>query len=215
MSALDPRRDRPSPGARVRAGIRVLAWTAPVALLLTFSPQIGAGAHAEAQQAAPGADESGALPAEMSMVARPVAFLSHQREISYPMEFVWPTAIRYLKVDRQYEVSEKDRDSGYVLFNFPHGSTSGTGSLEMLETTDVSGRKAVRLMVSTSNGPAHLPHTLAEGILAKLRAERGQPAPPPPSSPADPPKKDEGDKDQGGGESPQDQPWLLHPNGDE
>jgi hypothetical protein len=164
----------------------VLAWTAPVALLL-FLPQAQL-AQDEARQA-PKADSP--EPA-MTMVARPVAFLSHQRTLSYPFEQVWPTAIRYLAVDRQYTVGTRDPEAGYMLFDYKTaGGSQGSGSLEMIRTSDAAGRSSVQLMISTGNGPSHLPHTLAEGIAKKVRSERGSPAQPPtPKEPKDPPKQD-------------------------
>ena len=123
--------------------------------------------------------------------------LSHARVLPYPMEQVWPTALRYLRVDRGYTLVDRDAEAGYVLFDFPAGpigdgsaSTGGEeeirvgrGSLELLATVDASGRPSVKVQVSTDAGPTHLPHAIAEGLAAKLKSERGQPAPPPPRAP--------------------------------
>lgn len=131
--------------------------------------------------------------------ARPLALLENRRVISYPMQHAWPTAIRYLKVDRGFEVDDHDREAGYMLFTFPlPGKRTGSGSLEMFETEDSSGRPSVSIAVNTGAGPVHLPHAILDGIAAKLRAERGQPAaPPPPSEKPDenPPEQDDPNDD--------------------
>lgn len=175
--------------ARTRTALGVLAWTAPLALLLFLPETALKRAQASEVEASP-------EPA-MGMIARPLAFLSHQRVLSYPFEQVWPTAIRYLAVERKYVLTARDPDAGYMMFEFTTtGGNKGTGSLEMFRTTDAAGRLGVNLMVSTGNGPTHLPHTLAQGIAKKVRAERGSPAKPP-AAPGeknkDPPK--DGQKD--------------------
>lgn len=207
-----------SRGARLRAGLRVLAWTAPVALVFALPNALTSDTNTRQathfRTPAPSLEALSATRAADTavMVARPIAFLSHQRELSYPFKQVWPTAIRYLKVDRKYKLTDKDQDAGYIMFEFPHGPNgTGAGSLELLPSKDASGRDAVKVMISTSNGPAHLPHTLGEGLTAKIKNERGQPAPPPPSSPPQGDKPNEGDKEQ---PKEDDDSWILYPNGD-
>ncbi len=122
--------------------------------------------------------------------------LHHDRVLSYPASEVWPAALRYLRVDRGYALVDRDRDAGFILFDFPIGSDAhapGRGSVELVETEDMAGRAAVSLRVSTDAGPSHLPHAIAEGLAAKLRSERGQPAPPPKPTPPDAPTRPEPD----------------------
>ena len=115
--------------------------------------------------------------------------MSHRRVIPYPMEYVWPTTIRYLRVDRGYSIVDRDQESGYVLFEFPSGRDGkGTGSVEAFATEDDAGRPSVNVNVSTTDGPSYLPNTIAEGIAEKLREERGQPARPPKKTPEPPPE---------------------------
>jgi hypothetical protein len=136
--------------------------------------------------------------------AAPAAlFLKHQRQVSYPFDQVWPTAVRYLRVERGYEIADRDKDSGYIVFTFEHGSNSANGSVEFLSDLDDQGRTSVTMISSTSRGPSHLPFAILDGIAIKLREERGQPAPPP-STPAEPPPSEEQpdeDKTHDGGSS--------------
>lgn len=139
--------------------------------------------------------------------AEPVATkLQHSRVLPYPSDQVWPTTIRYLRVDRGFEVVDRDRDAGFILFEFPVGSaggSKGSGSIELVDTADPSGRRAVKLQIATDAGPLHLPHAIADGLAAKLKTEHGQPAPPPPTvppSPTPPPTPPP--------EAPDDGPWV-------
>jgi hypothetical protein len=137
--------------------------------------------------ASPGLPTSTTYPgaAETMMATK----LQHGRVLPYPADQVWPTTIRYLRVDRGFAVVDRDRDAGFILFEFTlgrDGEAKGRGSIELIATADPSGRDAVKLQVSTDAGPVHLPHAIAEGLAAKLKAEHGQPAPPPPSAPPSP-----------------------------
>ena len=104
---------------------------------------------------------------------------------------MWPTAIRYLRVDRGYPVRDRDKESGFILFEFPLESQDGTprtgeGSMELYPIEDAVGRPSVQIQVATSNGPTYLPHAIVEGLAAKVRAERGQPSAPPSRKPPEP-----------------------------
>ena len=124
---------------------------------------------------------------------RPLALIENRRVISYPFDHVWPTAIRYLRIDRSYTITDRDSEAGYMLFTFPlDGGRIGSGSVEMFATKDSSGRDSVSVSVNTGAGPVHLPNAILDGIAAKVRAERGQPPPP---KPDEPPKQDDPEED--------------------
>ncbi|TPV95642.1 MAG: hypothetical protein B7733_08990 [Myxococcales bacterium FL481] len=115
---------------------------------------------------------------------------AEQRLLRYPFAQVWPTAIRFLRLDRNYRITEQDRDARYVIFEFDlDGDRTGQGQLELLVVRDPAGRPSVRALLTTSAGPPHLPYTLLDGLAQKLRTERGQPAPPPKKKRKKPTKK--------------------------
>lgn len=113
--------------------------------------------------------------------------LGQTRVLPYPMEFVWPTAMRLLRVDRSYTIVDRDPDAGFILFDFPIGPEDrvGRGSVEVFATKDASGRAAASVQITTDGGPVHLPHALLDALAEKLRKERGQPAAPPRAEPPD------------------------------
>ena len=139
------------------------------------------------------------------------------RVLSYPFEQVWPTAIRFLRVDRGFTITERDKEAGFLLFSFKSGEHESSGSLEMFRTKDPSGRDSVKVSITTGAGPGHLPYTLLEGLSRKVRKERGLPAPPlreEPPAPEPPKNGGEGDTpDEGPGDgSPPMMPPPLQPN---
>ncbi len=119
------------------------------------------------------------------------ASLGQTRVMPYPMELVWPTAVRVLRVDRGYTIVDRDPEAGFLLFDFPIGAPGGSegrtgrGSVEIFATKDASGRPSASVQITTDGGPVHLPHTLLDALAEKLRRERGQPAAPPRAEPPD------------------------------
>ena len=127
--------------------------------------------------------------------AAPVASAKSVKTLEYPFAAVWSTAIRFLRVDRGYPVSDKDKANGYILFTFP-----GTGSvkqcpasIELISTKDDLGRKQLRLQLNIAHQPRYVEVQLLDALARKLRAERGPPQEPPerkkPKKPAPPKKK--------------------------
>jgi len=117
------------------------------------------------------------LAAPQSALARSTAVLS------YPLAEVWPTAVRFVRVDRGYNVREKDEESGYILFDLVEGGKTYKASLELFRASDDQGREATRAVFSIPDLPRHYEAVLLDKLSAKVRDERGSPAPPPPRRP--------------------------------
>jgi hypothetical protein len=111
--------------------------------------------------------------------------------LSYPLTDVWSTAVRFVRVDRGYTVREKDEESGYILFDMAEGSKTYKASLELIRATDDQGRDATRAAFSIPDLPRHFETMLLDKLAAKVREERGSPAPPAPKKP--PEEKPKGD----------------------
>lgn len=110
--------------------------------------------------------------------------------VSYPPADVWPAAIRFLRVDRDYAIKEKDESAGYVLFEAVENKRPYRAALELVKTTDGDGRAATQLIVTVADLPRHYELSLLDKLAAKLRDERGPPGPPPPKRPPPPPPAD-------------------------
>jgi hypothetical protein len=119
--------------------------------------------------------------------------------LPYPPADVWPTAIRYLRIDRGAVLREKDVESGYVLFELAEGTKTYKGSLELVRSTDSEGRESTRVVATLSDLPRHYETTLLDKLALKVREEYGSPAPPPPR-PA--PDSDQGKRRRPDGGSP-------------
>lgn len=89
-------------------------------------------------------------------------------------------ALRYLRVDLGYEITERDPDAAYLLFKYvPAGRKApSNGSIEIVES-----KGAVKVLVQLPQMPAYHEQALRDGLMKKLLAEYGAP-----------PKRDDKDK---------------------
>jgi hypothetical protein len=114
---------------------------------------------------------------------------------------VWPTAVRFLRIDEGLKIVEKDADTGYVLFELAEEGKVFTGSVEVIRRQDDSERDAVELIVRIRDRPSYMEHAILNRMLLKIRDELGHPkAPPkkapPKKAPKDPPITEESPKPQ-------------------
>ena len=104
--------------------------------------------------------------------------------VSYPVADVWPSAVRFLRIDRNCVIREKDEAAGYILFDYPEGQKLHKGSLELIRTSDADGRDITRVAASLPDLPHYIEQLLIDKLSARLREDHGSPAPPPPRKPA-------------------------------
>ncbi len=97
--------------------------------------------------------------------------------LPYPMDDVWPTAVRFLRIDRNCPIRERDQASGYILFDYADGAKTYKGSLELIRTTDGEGRVTTKVAIALPDLPRHFEEMLLDKLSAKLREERGSPPP--------------------------------------
>jgi hypothetical protein len=105
-------------------------------------------------------------------------------DIGYTRDQTFSAALRYLRVDLAYEVTEKDADAAYLLFSFSDPELqkkTGHGSIEVVQR-----ERTVRLLVSLPELPSYREDVLKRGLLEKLHTEYGEPPAP---SGGDDPKK--------------------------
>lgn len=121
---------------------------------------------------------------------------AHARSVGtvpYPIADVWPSTVRFLRIDRDCTLREKDDAAGYILFDYPEKQKIYKGSVELIRTSDSEGREVTKVIFSLPDLPRHYERLLIDKLGEKLREDRGTPAPPPPRKPA-PPLPDAGAK---------------------
>ena len=75
-----------------------------------------------------------------------------QRSLGYRYDQVWRAAVRLVRVDMGYEISERDRDNGYLLFQYNFGGSPLPASIELIREGEGEDER-VRIQVSVGAMP--------------------------------------------------------------
>ena len=115
------------------------------------------------------------------------AAASSEARSDYTKVQTYNAALRYLRVDLSYQITEKDAQAAYLLFQFmPDGRKKPTnGAIEIVERQD-----HVRVYVRLPELPHYQEEMLSDGLFRKLRDEYGDPP-----RHEDRPEKDRKDRD--------------------
>jgi hypothetical protein len=95
----------------------------------------------------------------------------------YTLAQTYNAALRLVRVDLGFSVTEKDPTVAYVLFDYKSpesGARTIPGSIQMLDT----GR-SVKVVVQLGQMPRYHEQVMADALAKKLRDEYGEPAPRP------------------------------------
>jgi len=124
-----------------------------------------------------------ALALALLLAATPAAAKT-AREYPYAYDPVWTALVRFLRVDENLKVVEKDADSGYILFELSEGKRTFSDAAEVMKL-----ERATRVVIRIGERPAYMEAGLLDRFGDKLHDELGEPppAPSPPPKPAAPP----------------------------
>ena len=106
------------------------------------------------------------------------------RETTYSYERIWSAAVRFLRVDNGYKIIEMDKETGYVMFEYPDGGRILNGSVELVNQ-DRSGTEVIQLGLRIQDMPTYVETVLMDKLVRKLRDEYGEaPVPRRPAAPS-------------------------------
>jgi hypothetical protein len=121
-----------------------------------------------------------ALVLVIALTASGSAEARSQREVAHVYDDVFPAAVRFLRIDANLKIVEKDAESGYVLFELAEEGKTFRGALELIRFQDSEGRAGVRLVIRVDDRPTYTETGLLERLVAKLDRELPESPPPPP-----------------------------------
>jgi hypothetical protein len=107
------------------------------------------------------------------MAAEPAA-ARREITVNYPYARVWTAAVRLMRVDLECNITEKDKDDGYLLFEYPDRGKTYPGSLELIASKrdDVEG---VIVVLKVPAMPTYVEGMILERLTRKLEQEFGPP----------------------------------------
>ncbi|MCG5054922.1 MAG: hypothetical protein KA712_18305 [Myxococcales bacterium] len=107
------------------------------------------------------------------------AWARSSADFPYAPAQLWSTVIRFLRVDQRFPVLEKDKDAGYVLFEYVDETKVYKASVELVPFRESSGRSASRVVMTVPDLPRHVEAVLLDRLMKKAKDDIGSPAPPP------------------------------------
>ncbi len=96
-------------------------------------------------------------------------------ESPYGYDRTWNAALRLVRVDNNWKVTEKDDQNGYLLFDYksPENSKVSPGKLELVRGRD--GDAPVSVLVQLPEMPHYHEQVMLDALAAKMRREYGDP----------------------------------------
>jgi hypothetical protein len=128
-----------------------------------------------------------ALVVGMTLLAAPVAHARREQTFGYPYSRVWTTAVRLLRVDFEAHITEKDKDDGYFLFEYPDRGKVYSGSCELVAVKQ-DDAEAVRVVITIQALPSYVENMIMDRLGRKLEQEFGAPHEAKPKKPSEPGK---------------------------
>jgi hypothetical protein len=118
---------------------------------------------------------SGVFVAAAIVASAPFADAKATYESPYGFDRTWNAALRMLRVDNGWKVSEKEESSGYILFDYksPESSKISQGSIELVKTRDPQA--PVSVLVQLPQMPHYHEQVLLDALASKMRREYGEP----------------------------------------
>jgi hypothetical protein len=123
-------------------------------------------------------------------VTAPGAAAKSAYESPYGYDRTWNAVLRLVRVDNGWKVTEKDDQSGYLLFEYrsPESAKTTPGSMELVRG---SGQESpVGVLVQLPQMPHYHEQVLLDALASKMRREYGDP---PVHKKAEEPSADAGD----------------------
>jgi hypothetical protein len=108
------------------------------------------------------------------------AWARSQTTVTYPAERVFAAAIRFVRVDLDAKILDRDADAGFVVFEYVDDGKPYRSALEVVATD-----KGVSIILDIADRPDYLEQVLLDRLRRRLRDDLGdEPRPAPPAKPA-------------------------------
>jgi hypothetical protein len=137
-----------------------------------------------------------ALAVALALVMATPRLVQARREVTfnYPYSRVWTSAVRLMRVDFACTITEKDKEDGYFLFEYPDHGKTFPGSVEFVAGKD-EDVDTVRVVIQVAAMPSYVEGMMMDRLARKLEQEFGPPKEPKrPAAKEDPDHPSEGDK---------------------
>jgi len=100
---------------------------------------------------------------------------------NYGYDRTWNAALRMVRVDMGFKVTEKDEQNGYLIFEYKSPETNNkasSGSMELVRSKDPD--QPIHVIVQLSEMPRYHEQVMLDSLTRKMRLEYGDPPSHPP-----------------------------------
>ena len=106
-----------------------------------------------------------------SLAFSEAALAESRKAYSYPLSSVYAAAIRLLRVDLDFEILEKDKEGGYIIFSYR--DTTGKKYRGSLELLNKNGEKEnlTQAICAIPDVPSYMEKDFLEKLQSKLVAD--------------------------------------------
>jgi len=130
----------------------------------------------------------GGIAAGAIVFTSPEATAKSSYESAYGFDRTWNAALRLVRIDLGFKITEKDDATGYLMFEYKSnesGNKSSHGSLEFIRGQEAD--TPVKVVIQLPEMPRYHEQVMIDSLSRKLRQEYGDPPPkrptPPPAAP--------------------------------
>lgn len=127
----------------------------------------------------------GLLVALAVSLSSPLAEARSAFDSGYGFERTYNAALRLIRIDLGLKVTEKDDQSGYIVFDYKAADTGNkisSGSMEFIRSQGNDG--PVRVVVQLPQMPRYHEQVLVDALVRKMRQDYGEPPDRPRTPPA-------------------------------
>lgn len=126
---------------------------------------------------------AGVLVATAIVLTGPDASAKSSFDSAYGFDRTWNAALRMVRVDMNMKITEKDEQSGYLLFEYKSQESAkpSSGSMEFIRGKEA---ESVHVVVQLPQMPKYHEQVLVDDLARKLRNEYGEAPRRRPTSPA-------------------------------
>ena len=130
----------------------------------------------------------GGVVAAAIVTTGPSASARSDYDSGYGYDRTWNAAMRLVRVDLGFKITEQDATNGYLMFEYksPESRKPSPGSIELVRSADPGA--PVRVVVQLAQMPRYHEQVIVDELVKKMRRDYGDPPAPHPVPPRqDPP----------------------------
>jgi hypothetical protein len=100
-----------------------------------------------------------------------VASADSEKTVHWKTGQVFPAAVRFLRIDEDAKIIDKDADSGYVVFELPDDGKTYRGSLEVVAVSE--DPVDTKIVIKLEDRPSYMESLMLDKLEQKLKNELG------------------------------------------